>query len=369
MLFRDVGIVGTGLWDGAPTGNDFFGDSFGARAQVKDPYHGNRGSDGSLRIAGMELAPCEYPRTLAAIDAGFRDPFRGTKQRRYFPPDLKVSDAETEAARNAIADAGIGASDIDAVLVQSFLPDELQPKNAAKIAYNLGITRAPAWEVDSLCNSSLTQFSIGASLILSGFARHVLCVQSVAYSRVADPSVSSRVQEGDMASSFVLGSSPGTAAASSWRTDGRLHGAIKLQWSPEAGASERKYWERSLEGLRIRFDSALQAQVMSEIANNARVVCGEALERAGIRTEDVDVCLHHQPINWFGALLSDVLGLADNVVFDTFQEYANINAAGTPTSLHHARLAGRIRRGSNVLMFGPAAGYTFAAMAIRWGDR
>lgn len=369
MLFRDIGFIGTGLWAGEPTQNDYFGEGFGIRAQVKDPYHGNLGAGGALRIAGMELSPEEYPRALAAIDIGFRDPFRGTSRRRYFPPDLKVSDAETEASRNALADAGIRAADIDAVLVQSFLPDELQPKNAAKIAYNLGITRAPAWELDSLCNSSFTHFNVGASLILSGFARHVLCVQSVAYSRVADPGASSRVQEGDMASAFVLGPSPGTTAACSWRTDGRLHGAIKLQWAPESGAGERKYWERSQEGLRIRFDAALQAQVMGEIAHNARVVCAEALDKAEMRREDVDVCLHHQPMNWYGAFLADVLGLADNVVFDTFEEYANINAAGTPASLHHARLAGRVRPGSNVLMFGPAAGYTFAAMAIRWGNR
>src|SRR5690349_1426181 len=194
MRISDIGILGTGLWDGEVITNEQFGLEFAKAAAVKDPYLGRRTDDGTIRIAGMEFTPERYPRTLAALERCFGDPYRGTRRRRYFPSHLKVSDAETEAARNAMADAGVTAAQIDAVLVQSFLPDVVQPKNAALVAHNLEIRHAPAWEVDSICNSSLTHFAVGASLITSGFAEHVLCVQSTAYSRVSDPGSSSRVQ-------------------------------------------------------------------------------------------------------------------------------------------------------------------------------
>ncbi|APR79637.1 3-oxoacyl-[acyl-carrier-protein] synthase, KASIII [Minicystis rosea] len=366
MIIRDIGILGMGLWEGEVITNDHYGDRYLARAQVKDPYRGMRGDDGTVRIAGMVLSPDRYPRAIAAIEQSFRDPYRGTLRRRLFPHDLKVSDAETEAARKAIADAGLTPADIDAVLVQSFLPDQFQPKNSAIIAHNLGIRHAPAWEIDSICNSALIHLTVGSSLIVSGFGRHILCVQSTAYSRVSDPASSTNIQDADLASAFVLGPSPGTEMAVSWRTDGRLHGAIRLAWGTPGGEPPARWWERSPERLQIRFDPALQEEVMSEIAGNAKTVCDEALQRAGMRSDDLETFIAHQPMSWNKAFMEDVLSLEDGVAYDTFEEYACINSVGIPASIYEARRSGRIKRGSNVLLFGPAAGYTYAAAAIRW---
>lgn len=366
LVAKDIGIVGMGLWESEPVTNEHFGQARAAEAQVKDPYKGRRDADGTVRVAGLELTPQRHARTIAAIAHAFGDPYRGTRRRRFFPRDLKVSDAETEAARRALADAGIGPADVDVVLVQSFLPDELHPKNAALLCHNLGIHRAPAWELDTICNSSITQLIAGSSLLLSGFARHVLCVQSVAYSRVTDPSSSSTVQEADMASAFVLGPSPGTQIGFGWRTDGSLHGAIKLQWAPPSDARPRRWWEPPRDALTIGFDPELQAQLMSQIAENAPIVCGEALGRAEMRVEDLDVFVTHQATYWQSSFMEDVLGVKPGVGFETFEEYANINSAGIPASVCHARRDGRIAKGKKVLLFGPAAGYTYAAAAIHW---
>ena len=367
LITRDIGILGMGLWEGEPVTNDYFGARLAA-AEVNDPYKGRRAADGTIRVAGLEFTPESHPRTVAAIAHAFTDPFRGTRRRRFFPRDLRVSDAETEAARKAIADAGLQPSDIDAVLVQSFLPDELHPKNAALICHNLGIQRALSWEVDTICNSSITQLMSGSSLLMSGFARHVLFVQSVAYSRVTDPTSSSTVQEADMASAFVLGPSPGTRMAFGWRTDGSLHAAIKLHWAPPSGAKKRRWWESAPEGLYIDFDPELQAQLMGQIVKNAPIVCAEALERGEMTREDVEVFITHQATYWQSSLMEDVLGLKPGAGFEMFEEYANINSAGIPASVFHALKAGKISKGSKVLLFGPAAGYTYAAAAIHWGN-
>lgn len=365
-MFRDIGILGVGLWEGAPVGNDFFGDAYLQKSQVKDPYKGMRDASGVVRVAGLELTPDRYERTIGAIEESFRDPWRGTRRRRYFPEDLRVSDAETDAARRALDRAGVAPAQVGAVLVQSFLPDELQPKNAALVAHNLGIRNAPAWEVDSLCNSAITQLTVGTSLIASGFAEHVLCVQSCAYSRVMDRGASACVQEADMASAFVIGRREGSTASFAWETDGRLHAAIHLAWGPPTGAPPRRYWQPSPDRLLIRFDPALQPEVNAQTRDLARGVCDRALEAAGFRIDEVDAFVTHQPMSWFGTLLLDVLGLRSHVLVESFAEYANVNSACIPASLTVGLEAGRIRRGSKVLIFAPAAGYTFGAAALRW---
>lgn len=369
MIVRDIGIVGVGLWQGEVVTNERFSAARMLDAPVKDPYRGCRSDDGTVRIAGLTLTPHQHRRTIAAIEQSFLDPFRGTRRRRFFADEMKVSDAETEAAQRALADAGLKASDIDVVLTHSFLADEVQPKNAGIIAHNLGITRGPAWELDSVCNSPLSQMTVGSSLIMSGFAKHVLCTQSVAFSRVSDAGVSSSIQEGDMASAFVLGPSPGARMTCSWHTDGSFHAAIKLHWTSPARSRPRRWWERSQESFLIGFDPVLQEKVMGSIAQQASAVSEAALLAAEMRKDEIDIFISHQPMSWFRAFMEDTLELPDGKAFDTFEEFANINSASVTASIGEARRSGRIGPGKKVLLFCPAAGYTYGALAIHWGQR
>lgn len=362
---RDVQVIGTGLWDGPPVENADV-PSLGAPKTTKDPFKGKPDELGVVRIAGMELDATRYARTIAAIGRAFDDPFRGTRRRRFFPPDLKSSDAEAAAGRAALIDAGITSDDVDAVLVQSFIPDEVQPKNAALVAEALGIRNAIAWGVDSVCNSVISQMHVGSALIASGQADHVLCVVSTAYSRVADHGLSATVQEGDMAGAFVLARRAGKRIDFGWRVDGRLHAAIKLAWDAPTDAAPRAWWQPSRERLLIRFTPELQQQVMGELTVHMKELSHEVLARAEMPLESVDVVLSHQPMSWYGELMADTLALRNDVVFLTFEEYANINSASMAASMHHARKAGRIQEGSNVLFFCPAAGYVFGAAAVRW---
>lgn len=85
-----------------------------------------------------------------------------------------------------------------------------------------------------------------------------------------------------------------------------------------------------------------------------------------MKRDELDVFITHQATYWQSSFIEDTLGLEQGVGFETFGEYANINSAGIPASIAHARRRGKIAAGSKVLLFGPAAGYTYAAAAIQW---
>lgn len=362
---RGIGVLGVGVWDGPVVTNDAFPEI--ARSAVPiDPYKGRRDDDGVIRIAGLELRMETHPRTLAALQKGFADPFRGSVRRCILPRELPMSHAEADAGRAALAHAGLAADDIDILLTQSFLPDELQPKNAALVAHHLGITRAAAWEVDSICNSAVSQLQVASALISSGQARHVLCTQSVAYSRVRDPGVSASFQEGDLATAFVVGPSPGSELTFAWETDGSLHAAIRLAWDAPTGSAPRRWWEQAPERLVIRWEDKLQQQVMAEVGEHAKNVCQLALGRAGVALEEIDVFVTHHPMNWFVAFMEDTLGLRDGISVSTFEDYASVNSACVPASMRRGIDEGRIARGSRVLLFCPGAGYTYGAAVMRW---
>lgn len=362
----DVAVLGTGVWESPPVGNERYERFATAAGAVRDPFKGRRTSDGGVQIAGLELGPARYPRTLAALERAFADPYRGARRRRILPDDARVSDAEIAAARAALEAAGVEVQDVGVVLVHSFLPDELTPKNAARVADALGIVKAGAFELDSVCNSTLSQMMAASAMVSAGLARFVLCVQSCVYSRVTDPNTASTVQEADLAAAYVLGPRAGSRMSFAWRTDGKLHDATLLKWDAPTGSAHRRWWERSREQLLIRFDAELQPLVMGDLQRWAPIVVGEALARAEMRLDDVDVFVSHQPMAWYPEFIEETLGLRAGVMFHTFEEYANVNSPSLTASLHHALAERKIERGARVLFFGPAAGYTYGAAAVTW---
>ena len=140
-MFKDIGILGTGLWQGPVITNEQIGVK--PRSRVLDPHYGTS-ADRPVVVSGLTLSPDQYPRTIEAVRRCYGDPYRGSLRRRLMPAGLSVSDAEAEAGRHALADARLGPGDIGAVLVHSFLPDHLHPRNPALIAHKLGIQKAPA---------------------------------------------------------------------------------------------------------------------------------------------------------------------------------------------------------------------------------
>lgn len=363
-MFHNIGILGTGLWEGPVVENHMITVADGVH---RDPFKGRRGDDGLVRIAGLELHPQRHRRALLQIEQSYRDPYRGTVRRRICPHAVLPSEMEADAAQRALADAGLQPGDVDAVLVQSFLSDYMQPKNASRVCSLLGVHHALAMNVDTLCNSAASQLLLGAALIQSRQARHVLCVQSTVFSFVTDPGTSAAVQEADMSSAFVLGPVRGARLACVSHVEGRLHGAVRMDWIvPEGAASGRRYCQPPAVQLGTVFDERLKAEAMQDMAARALPLCQEALERAELGgLEGVGVFVCHQPLSWACALFADLLGLPDGVALDVFPEYANIGSCSVPAGLHHARQAGRLGSGQTLLVFAPAGGATYLALALR----
>jgi 3-oxoacyl-[acyl-carrier-protein] synthase-3 len=225
------------------------------------------------------------------------------------------------------------------------------------------MTHVAAWSVDSVCNSLLSQLSTASALIASGAARRVLCVQSAAYSRVNDPSISSSRQEGDLAAAVVVGAGTGRIATA-WQTDGSCHSANTLQWQTVGAANP--WWVQPDAKLLIHFDKSQQPATLQRLQDLAPVVCGAALQEMDQDFHDVSLFIGHQVSAWMLDFISETLGISDDMAFNTFARYGNVNAPGLTASLHEAIAAGRCETGSKVLIFGPAAGLSFGAAVLEW---
>lgn len=132
--------------------------------------------------------------------------------------------------------------------------------------------------------------------------------------------------------------------------------------------SERKYWEPGEGQGCVSFT---ESKITKVFARGNRLVPEVALavcDRIGVKGRDIDAFITNQPNRLFLRNWHDALELPAERHPDTFDRCGNLFAAGIPVTLDVEHRAGRLQRGSVVLMAAFAHAGDFAgAAAVRWG--
>ena len=201
-----AGIIGMGLWvPDEVRRNDAWPESF-VRA-----FHEQRETRRAHDFTDIEPSSAHRPYEELFVRHALpydNDPFKGATERRVTPADVPTVEGDATAARRALEDAAVGPAEVDLVLSSALIQDELCPSNGPAIQDLVGCVRAPGIGVEAYCASALAQFDLAASLVESGRARFVLCVQSHQLARVNDMSGAVSPIFGDASSAMVVGPVP-----------------------------------------------------------------------------------------------------------------------------------------------------------------
>jgi 3-oxoacyl-[acyl-carrier-protein] synthase III len=274
----------------------------------------------------------------------------GIHARRHLAPGATIADLGEQAARAALAEAGIGAGELDAVLVATASADEVMPCAAPLIAGRIGAGRAMAWDVNLACTGFLAGLEQGAALIESGRATNVLVIAAEALSRVTDHADrKTAALFGDGAGAVVLGADgEGAVGPIILRADGSLAEAI-------VATHEERF-------LRMDGHSTFQAavKVLTESTK-------EACRLAGRRLDDIDLFVYHQANGRILRAVAERLDVPPARVADYIGETGNTSAASIPLTMSLAREDGRLRAGHQVLVGAVGGGFTWGAGVIEWG--
>ena len=275
----------------------------------------------------------------------------GIRERRYAAQDERTTDLALAAARRALSDAGLKASDIDLVLVATMTPDELTPNTAPLLAHALGIG-VGAYDVGAACTGWLSALSAGAAQVETGRAGRVLVVGAEILSRIVDPGDKrTAMLFGDGAAAVVLGPDG----------DGEV-GPILLE--SDGGMSET---------ITASHDERLLHMDGHTTFNKAVKVLSDSTEeiaaRAGVGLEDIDLFVYHQANGRILRSVAEKLELPEERVADYVGETGNTSAASIPLTLSLLREDGRLRPGQRVLLAAVGAGFTWGAGIIEWGVR
>ena len=359
---KRAGIVGLGLW--APETvrrNDAWPASFSEAFRA----HQKARRSGDFTVLDGRVRPYEelYQRHATVHEA---DPFKGATERRVADPDAPVVAGDAEAARRALADAGVDAAQVDLVLSSALVPDRLVPNNGPAIQHLVGCVNAPGIGVESYCSAALSQLDVACALVEAGRARTVLCVQSHQIGRVNDLSVPFSPMFGDASGAFVVGEVPAERGLvhTVRGGDGSLAGAVIFEYRERPGA----VWWRDAAGM-IRpgtedLDGArhIGRNMLAFAIDTIGALCAES----GVPIDAVAAVCMMQPLVWFQRAVADGLRIAPERVPSTYARYAHIGGAGVVANLIDARRSGLLRDGSHVVLFAHGAGLTRYASLLRW---
>jgi 3-oxoacyl-[acyl-carrier-protein] synthase-3 len=284
----------------------------------------------------------------------------GIERRHFAAEGENTSDLATHAARAALADAGMTADDVDAVILATSTPDLTFPAAATMVQKALGMTRGFAFDLQAVCAGFVYALSTANAMILSGQARTVLVIGAETFSRILDwTDRSTCVLFGDGAGALILQAEdqPGTPADSGilavdLNSDGRHRDLLYV----DGGVSTQSIGHLRMQGNQV-FRHAIE-----KLAATAET----ALARAGLSDDDVDWIVPHQAnIRIIQGTAKKMRHSMDRVVV-TVQDHGNTSAASIPLALSVGRDRGQIKRGDLLVTEAIGGGMAWGAVVLRW---
>src|SRR5438876_972774 len=110
----------------------------------------------------------------------------GIRQRHIVDKGVATSDLSVEAAKRALAERGIGASDLDAIIVATVTPDMLFPSTACVVQHKLGAKGTWGFDLSAACSAFVYALQSGAQFINTGAHENVLVIGADVMSSIID---------------------------------------------------------------------------------------------------------------------------------------------------------------------------------------
>jgi 3-oxoacyl-[acyl-carrier-protein] synthase-3 len=281
-------------------------------------------------------------------------------ERRHFAAEGELtSDLAIKAAHAALADAGLSAEEIDAVVVATSTPDTTFPSVATIVQGALG-TKGFAFDVQAVCAGFVYAMATANAFVTSGQASKVLVIGAETFSRIMNwEDRTTCVLFGDGAGAVVLEAADGAGTsddagilATDLNSDGRFRDLLYV----DGGVSSTQ-----TSGVLVMQGKEVFRHAVEKLAETAEV----ALASAGLSAEDVDWIVPHQANARIITRTAQKMGVGMDRVVMTVQDHGNTSAASIPLALSVAKSEGKFSSGDLLVMEAIGGGLAWGSVVLR----
>ncbi len=284
----------------------------------------------------------------------------GIERRHYAAEGELTSDLGAKAALAALAHAGLGPDDLDAIILATSTADLTFPSAASMIQAKIGMTRGFAFDMQAVCAGFVFALSTAQAMIVSGQARRVMVIGAETFSKLMDwDDRATCVLFGDGAGALILAAAEGTGSSADrgiLATDLHSDGQFKDLLFVDGGVSTGLTGKLRMQG----------REVFRHAVEKLAAAAHSALEKAGLSGEDVDWIVPHQ------ANIRIIEGCAKRLqvpmerVVVTVQDHGNTSAASIPLALSVGVARGQIKAGDLIVTEAIGGGLAWGAVVLRW---
>jgi len=290
----------------------------------------------------------------------------GIRERHIADPEVATSDMAIEAAKCALAQRGIDASELQTIIVCTVTPDMLFPSTACLVQNGIGAKGAWGFDLIAACSGFVYGSTTGAHLVMAGTHKKVLVIGSDTMSRIIDyTDRSTCVLFGDGAGAILIepvedGEDCGFIDFLG-EVDGSGGDALKMP----AGGSRKPASHETVDQ-RMHYVHQEGQQVFKYAVRKMYEVCRDLLERNNLTGADVAVMIPHQANLRIINAAAERLGIAPDKVLINIDRYGNTTAGTIPLATRDAISQGRLKKGDLALFAAVGAGYTVGASLWKW---
>jgi 3-oxoacyl-[acyl-carrier-protein] synthase-3 len=341
-------------------------------------------------VPPLEVDNPMLSRIIETNDAWVRER-SGVVTRYYVERGVASSDLGAEAARGALADAGVGLEEVDYLVCATMTPDHYFPGTGTLIQQKLGLRPLPALDIRQQCAGFAYGLQVVDALIRGGAARTVLLVGTDVHTSLMpfsdrtfevlhgrDPGPLSD-EEFQWNSRFrhllvLFGDGAGAMVFRAQGDDGRgilvsaLYGDGNhkdILYVPGGGSARRPFVSCEMIQAADTVPAMDGKAVFKLAVTRMPEVTQEVLQRCGYTLKDLDLLIMHQANLRINEKAQQIMGLPDSKVYNNIQRYGNTTSATLPLAFHEARQAGMAPEGSLVAFTALGAGLHWGSVLMR----
>lgn len=298
----------------------------------------------------------------------------GIKTRYFALPSQSTSDLAYEAGKKAMQRAGVGAKDIDAVIVATLSPDYLtMPSTACITSYKLGIENKPAFDISSACSGFIYLLSLAKSFIESGTYKRILIIGAEKVSSVLDFSDRSTcVLFGDGAGACVIESTEDKKVAIldvHTSANGRHQDFL---CTPRIQSASQDIFGKILESNKPHLHESFSLQMKGNETFKLAVKTlvndvNDILTNNALQPQDITYFIPHQANLRIINAVGEQLHFNEKQLIISVQKYGNTSAASIPMAMNDLYEENKLKYGDLMLLDAFGGGLTWGSALVHFG--
>lgn len=289
----------------------------------------------------------------------------GIRERHIAEKGVATSDLATEAARKCLAERGIGAEEVEAIIVATVTPDMLFPSTACLVQHKLGAIGAWGFDLSAACSGFIYALQVGAKLIESGAHKKVLVIGADVMSSILNyTDRTTCVLFGDGAGAVLLEPSEDDAMGLldyAHEIDGSGGSSLYMPGGGSLHPSSHETVDKKMHFVHQEGQAVYKFAVRKMAEASEKV-----LQRNKLTVNDISLLIPHQANRRIIDAATERLGLDPKRVVINIDRFGNTTAATIPLAMQTARDENRLKKGDLILLASVGAGFTVGACLLRW---